>query len=148
MLRSNRGFTLVELMIVVLLMGLMLGFAVPALRSLGNSHSLKGAKEDVMAELQLARSKAMSTGVAQPVHFYPGTYGWDYHTHPASGGMSGFRFPRGVSYGWASAQSVNITMKTDGTADFPSGQNFIPLKNDQGLRDTIVVFASGQAFSQ
>ena len=62
MTRCSRGFTLVEMLIVVLLMGLMLGFAVPALRRMGNTHGLKGAKENIISQVQLARSRAISTG--------------------------------------------------------------------------------------
>ena len=149
MVRCSRGFTLVEMMIVVLLMGLMLAFAVPALRRLGNTQNLKGAKEDVIAQLQMARARAISTGLVQRMHFYPGTYGYDYHLHPATSPPSadqGWMFPKGVSY--ETNASVSIEMNPDGTASFPLGPNTIALKNQQGVRDTVAVMASGLVVSQ
>lgn len=150
MARCSRGFTLVELMIVVLLMGLMLAYAVPALRRLGNSQSVKGAKENIISQVQLARAKAISTGIDQPLHFYPGIYGWDYHVHTpgvAPTSLPGWKFPKGVSYGWATTQNVTITMKPNGTAEI-LGANMIPLMNLQGVRDTVVIMTSGIALSQ
>ena len=145
MLRSNRGFTLVEMMIVVLLMGLMLAFAVPALRRLGNSQGLKGAKENMISQIQLARAKAISTGIDQPVHFN-NNYGFNYHIHPSGVGTptTGWVFPNGVSYG-VSTFSSSVTMYANGKA---SNSVTIPLMNLQGARDTLVVLTSGLVMSQ
>lgn len=144
MLRSNRGFTLVEMMIVILLMGLMLAFAVPALRRLGASQGLKGAKENMVSQIQLARAKAISTGVDQPVHFN-NNYGFNYHIHPAGVGIPtvGWVFPNGVSY--ANGFSSSVTMYANGKA---SNSVTIPLQNLQGVRDTLVVLTSGLVMSQ
>lgn len=146
MLRSNRGFTLVEMMIVVLLMGLMLAFAVPALRRLGNSQGLKGAKENIISQVQMARARAISTGVDQPIHFYPGTFGYAYHIHPVGAATAsvGFQFPNGVNYG-SSSFSAAVTMQKDGKA---SNSLVIPLVNAQGVRDTIAILTSGMVLSQ
>lgn len=143
MLRSNRGFTLVEMMIVILLMGLMLAFAVPALRRLGNSQGLKGARDNMVSQLQIARARAISTGVKQPIHFYPGTYGFDYHLHPVNAATSstGWMFPNGVTY--ETSTNVNVEMMPDGRAQFPLGSSSIAIKNLQGQRDTVYVLASG-----
>lgn len=147
MVRCSRGFTLVEMMIVVLLMGLMLAFAVPALRRLGNTQNLKGARENIIAQVQMARAKAITTGVDQPIHFYPGTYGFDYHIHPVGVGVAtvGWNFPRGVSYGWSGGTLAAVTMQKDGTA---SNSVTIPLVNAQGVRDTVAVMVSGMVVSQ
>ena len=148
MLRSNRGFTLVEMMIVVLLMGLMLAFAVPALRKLGNSQGLKGTRDNIVSQLNLARARAISSGVKQPMHFYPGTYGWDYHLHPQGSATAtvGWKFPNGVTY--ETGASVNIEMMPDGTAQFPLGTSTIAIRNTQGARDTVVVLGSGMVVAK
>ena len=146
MLRSNRGFTLVEMMIVVLLMGMMLAFAVPALRKLGASQGLKGAKENIISQLQMQRAQAISTGVdSQRIHFNQ-NYGFDYHLHPASGTPTvGWHFPKGVTYATGFSNASDLIMKADGRA---SMSLTIPLMNQQGVRDTVVVLTSGLVMSQ
>lgn len=142
MQRSERGFTLAEMLIVVLLMGLMLAFAIPAFRSFGNSHNLKGAKEDMISQIQMARAKAISTGVDQPIHFN-NNFGYNYHVHVGSV-ITGFLFPRGVSYA-TTGYATTVTMYKNGTA---SNSLMIPLKNNQGVRDTIAILTSGLVMSQ
>ena len=146
MLRSNRGFTLAEMMIVILLMGLMLAFAVPALRRLGNSQGLKGAKENIISQLQLQRAQAISTGVdSQRIHFNS-NYGFDYHLHPASGTPTvGWHFPRGVTYASGFSDASDLIMRANGRC---SESLTIPLMNAQGVRDTIVILTSGLVLSQ
>ena len=97
----------------LLILGLMLGFAVPALRHLSNSQGLKGAQQNMVAQLQLARARAMSTGTDQIMHFFPGTYGYDYHLH--TGNPVGWNFPQGVTY--QRAADFKKKMLTDGSGN-------------------------------
>jgi len=145
--RSMRGYTLVELAVVLILLGLVFGFAVPALRNLGGSQSVKGARDNIISQLQMARAKAIATGVDQPMHFFPGTFGFDYHLHPIGVGTAtlGWNFPNGVSYGWATGTTFAVTMLKDGTAN-TSG--VIPLVNTKGVRDTVAVLTSGLVLAQ
>ena len=146
MLRSNRGFTLAEMMIVILLMGLMLAFAIPAFRRLGNSQGLKGAKENIVSQLQLARAKAISTGVdSPPIHFNT-SYGSGFHLHPAGVGVPNVNwlFSNGVTYG-TPGYSASVIMYKNGTA---STSLIIPLMNAQGVRDTVAVLQSGLVVAQ
>ncbi len=146
--RSDRGFTLVELAAVVLLMGLIFGFAVPALSSFRRSHDVKGARENIISQLNLARAKAIATGVDQPVHFYTGTYGFDFHVHPTGAPIAsivGWKLPKGVSYQWPVGSPMAVTMKKDGKA---STSLIIPITNTRGLRDTVAVLSSGLVLSQ
>jgi hypothetical protein len=95
----------------------------------------------------MARAKAIATGVDQPMHFFPGTYGFDYHAHPPGIGIpnAGWNFPNGVSYGWPTGTTFAVTMLKDGTAN-TSG--IIPLMNTKGTRDTVVILTSGLVIAQ
>src|SRR5205823_3541973 len=66
---SEQGFSLVELAIVVLVMGMLLTFAIPSYRSLSESYQLRGAAENIAGQLRLAREKAIGSGVTQQVQF-------------------------------------------------------------------------------
>jgi prepilin-type N-terminal cleavage/methylation domain-containing protein len=139
---DSSGFTLVELAIVVLIMGMLLAFSVPALQTLTNSNNLKGATQNIAAQMRLAREKAISTGVDQIIHFtpnYPSGTTYDYHIH--TGGVVGacWSLPKGVDY-----YTINVTggptLLKDGRS---SGSGLIVLQDKRGNRDTVMVQASG-----
>src|SRR6267378_4090715 len=135
------GFTLVELVVVLTVIAIVLTFSVPALRSLGGSHSLKGSAENIVAQLRLARQKAVSTGVAQPVHFLGTNV---YHIHYASGvsASAQWTLPLQIKFGRNLADWYTMTpdgrVVATGNAD-----GVIPLVDDRGNRDTVTVQSSG-----
>jgi type IV fimbrial biogenesis protein FimT len=55
----QRGFTLIELMVVVVLMAIIIAFATPGFEGAINSNRLTGAANEMMASLQAARSEAI-----------------------------------------------------------------------------------------
>lgn len=139
---SSRGFTLVELAVTILIIGMIFAFSIPAYRSISSTYQLKGATENLAGQLRLCREKAIATGEPQPMHF---TYNWtflgvtsDYHLHLASGAVpSSWKLPRGVTY---YSVTVNPTMLTDGRA---SASGEVVLQDQRGLRDTVSVQMSG-----
>jgi prepilin-type N-terminal cleavage/methylation domain-containing protein len=139
-LLRSRGFTLVELAAAMLVLGLLFAFSVPAFQSVSASYQLKGATQNIAAQLRLAREKAIATGTDQPMHF---TYQWagcnncDYHIHYPSGVGATWNLPRGVTY---YSVGVSPTMLKDGRAN-ASGD--IILQNQRGARDTVSVQMSG-----
>jgi prepilin-type N-terminal cleavage/methylation domain-containing protein len=140
----TRGFTLVEMAVTILVLGLLFAFSIPAYQNVSASYKLKGATESVAAQLRMAREKAIATGMDQPMHF---VYGWvdpidgvvsDYHIHYASGfSPAKWRLPRGITY---FSVGVNPTMNRDGRA---SASGNIILRDTRGYRDTVSVQMSG-----
>lgn len=57
--RKNRGFTLIELIVTVLILGILSSFALPAYTSFVADQRVKTAAFDVMSALVLARSEAI-----------------------------------------------------------------------------------------
>ena len=55
----RRGFTLIELMVVVAIMGVILGISIPAFRSIKEKAPLEQAISDVEAACRTARSRAI-----------------------------------------------------------------------------------------
>ncbi|MBI5892448.1 MAG: GspH/FimT family pseudopilin [Deltaproteobacteria bacterium] len=71
-MNNQKGMTLIELIIVVVIMGVMFIMAIPTFTS--TSHSkLKSAVRDVATELQMARMKAIYRNVEFRVLFSPGS---------------------------------------------------------------------------
>ena len=57
--RSVRGFTMVEMMVTLLVLGILLGIAVPSFRDASLSSRLTGYANDLVAGAQIARSEAI-----------------------------------------------------------------------------------------
>lgn len=135
-----RGFSLVELAVVILVLGMVMAFSVPAFQSISQSQRLKGAAENIAAQLRLAREKAIATGKSQEMHFtlnYPSGTPFDYHIHNAGVIGAAWELPRGITYYMV---GVNPRMLTDGRA---SASGRIVLRDSRGNRDTVTVQLSG-----
>ena len=57
---NNRGFTLVELLVVIGILGVMMGIAIPSFFSTTSKTALKRSTWDVMVELKASRQLAIS----------------------------------------------------------------------------------------
>ena len=77
---ASGGFSLVELAITVMILGMIFAFGVPAINGLSNRYQLRGAIDDISGQLKLAREKAIATGIDQTVHFSAGYMGADYRS--------------------------------------------------------------------
>ena len=143
-----RGFTLLEMAVVVLIVGIIATFSVPAYVKLNRSLQLKGAVQNMAGQLQLARQKAMATGTPQIMHLYQGTFGVDYHIHNTGQGPTGmWKFPKNVSYVWSAGTLAGqmVQMNADGRAD---RSGMVILRTLGGLADTINVQLSGLVLLQ
>src|SRR6185295_15686114 len=97
----SRGFTLVEMAITFLVLGLLLAFSIPAFQNISDSYRLQGATENIAAQLRLAREKAISTGQDQEMHFtlnYPTGTPYDYHIHNGTVVGACWALPKGITY--------------------------------------------------
>lgn len=139
---STRGFTLVELAVTILVLGLLFAFSIPAYQNVSASYQLKGATENVAAQLRLAREKAIATGMDQPMHFTYNYLDSDYHIHYASGFVPAkWKLPRGITYYSVTFTPISTpTMLRDGRTN-ASGN--IILRDTRGNRDTVSVQMSG-----
>ena len=61
--KSSQGFTLIELMIVVVLLGFILAFAIPAIQEFINRGRITGVSSDLTVDLANARMEAIRRGI-------------------------------------------------------------------------------------
>ena len=135
---AERGFSLVELAIVLVVMGLLLTFSIPGFRGLSSTYQLRGATENIAGQLRLARAKAIATGVEQPLHIPNST---TYHIHYPSGISTAWTLPRGVTFTNPTVGSW-LHMASDGHLN-ETGSRIIVVRNTRGALDTVSVQLSG-----
>jgi type IV fimbrial biogenesis protein FimT len=107
-MRSNSGFTMIELMITVAIMVILASLAAPSFFNLMSDHRLSGAANAVLADLNFTRSEALKRGVN--VSACPSTSPAD--TNPACSGSN-------WSVGWI----VFLDSNGDGSRDTGSGSS-------------------------
>ncbi len=134
------GFSLVEMAITILVLGMLFAFSIPAFQGISASHKLKGSTENLAAQLRLAREKAMSIQMEQPMHWAPNFMNSDYHIHYPSGFIPAngkWKLPRGITfYSWG----AHPKMMKDGRIDF---SGMVILRDARGNRDTVSYLTSG-----
>lgn len=149
-LTRSRGFSLVEMAIVLVIFGVLLSFSVPMIQGFTTTHNLKGAGENLAAQFRLARQIAIDTGKSQVIHcFYQSLNNGqinDYHIHSGGAVISGmWNLPKGITYNWVTGTQSVYTIGPDGRFS-PSGM--VILQNQKGRLDTVSVQGSGMITCQ
>ncbi|OGF18260.1 MAG: hypothetical protein A2W00_15415 [Candidatus Eisenbacteria bacterium RBG_16_71_46] len=143
--RGMRGFTLLEIVTVVLIMGVILGFSIPALQSINKSYQLKGASENLVGQIRLSRQKAISEDHQQQWTFDTSTNSYKVQDLTTSEWFGPFEMPKqvameSVSLSVGGVPGNTLTCLTDGRFN---GSGDIVLKSLRGDRDTVTVQMSG-----
>ena len=137
---NESGFSLIELMFVVIILGTMIAMSIPSMRGFRQSYDLRSATENIAAQLTLARQKAMAVDSTQFMHFGLNYMGCEYHIHNNNVMYPTWRLPRGVIFYLGSGTKTEFRMKSDGRC-MDSGM--VILEDVRGMRDTVSVLASG-----
>jgi type II secretion system protein H len=139
--RTPSGFTLIELMIVITIMGLLFTFTIPALNAFRQSSDMASSARNIARQLLLAREKAISTGQMQQLRFMANFQGTsDYHVWNGTSQVLSWKLPKNITYNWATGTNNTYRMTPDGRC-MDSG--LIILTDARGHADTVSVLSSG-----
>lgn len=67
--RNQDGYSMIELLVIVAIVGILLGISIPGLRSFGRSSGLKDNALQITTDLWLARQKAIATSSPHSIRF-------------------------------------------------------------------------------
>ena len=135
---DSRGFSIIELLMVVLVMGIVIAMSIPAYQKINQDWQVKGATQAISGRIQLARARAMATGVTQTVNCDTTVAPNSLWILNGTQNSTTWPLPRGLQFDVGSGGTFNIT--SDGRA---STSRTIVLRNLNGRRDTVSVEVSG-----
>ena len=104
---STGGFSLIELVIVLGVFGIIMGFGIPAFHHYLLSQALRGTSENLVQTLNLQRARAMAIGQNVILNFNTGApNGW---TVLAEGRSNHNNLPNGVTYASVNPGTLTLT---------------------------------------
>jgi type II secretion system protein H len=134
---GEAGFSIIELMVVVVIMTIVLAASIPALRQHTETVNLTKGSREVESSLKLARTRAVSTNNPVVVTFDTDNNTYflfededDDGAHDASETSSGpFEVPKKVSIGSVSFGSNTVTFTPSGAASETGSVVLVNTKN-------------------
>jgi len=141
--RDRRGFTLIEMSIVLVIMLAFLAMSVPFFTGFSGSTGLKTSEREIMTVLRTARSYAVSQNANFSAEFNgtvtPNTYRIANSTGTTIDKI--FSLPNGVTY--TTTALTTVTFTPNGGLTGPTAANTIAVRNSKGTKTITVNRTTG-----
>jgi prepilin-type N-terminal cleavage/methylation domain-containing protein len=140
---NQRGFTLIEVIMVVILLLIICGIAFQGFNRMSINSSLRTAARDIASDFQLTRQRAMAESATLTITFDPGNH---TYTVPTPGGGSLTKtlasYGSGITINSITTDAA-IGFQPRGTTTSPPG--VIVLTNSRASTATISINSTGRA---
>jgi type IV fimbrial biogenesis protein FimT len=139
----SRGFTLVELVVTVTIVGILAALAVPSMRQLYLAQQVRGAAADLQSALYYARSEAIKRAV--DVRVIPASNDWrqGWIVQLASGGAA-LRTQSALSDQLSAVSGSTVTYRNDGRLTAVPGAIAFRTSNTSIEARCVIVDLSGR----
>lgn len=132
---DERGFTLIEVMVVVAILGILVAMAMPDLTRTLDRYKLNTAARDLAGNIRLVRQRAID-GEGKLVYLYINKYQTVYYLYKGMN-TEEFKLPDGVTfYATPELDQYKLYFNIDGSPHPKSAGGYV-LKNSRG--DTVTV---------
>lgn len=130
--KSEKGFTLVELICVIMLLGIIVAIATPALAEFGQKRNLEMAARAMAIDMRKTRQKAITTGWGQLIEMY--THIDEYCIKDGKTGEQHFvTLPPGITYRSNNfPQKDNLRYLSFSRSGAPNSGGTVALTNTSG----------------
>jgi len=139
--KQDGGYSLAELLVVIVLAGLLLAMVVPNLLGLFRSYGTHVSARQIVSDLQSARVRSLSENVRYRFVFMPGSSGYVLQRRdPVSLAyvfVDGFTLPETTRF---TSVVANVEFVPNGTVRFPGATT---VTNNSGSQQSVVVSATG-----
>ena len=145
-MRSQRGFSLLEAVIVFCLIAMVVAIAAPRVQKMTRNGDLKAAARDMMGDFSYIRERAISENTNLSISF--DTSHTTYTLPGVASPKSSKSFAPDITMGVSFVGGVTaLTFQTRGTIS-PPGTNSITLTNGLGSTATIYTLTAGRIYVQ
>jgi prepilin-type N-terminal cleavage/methylation domain-containing protein len=139
MIANERGFTLVELLIGAMILGIIAAFAVPQFAGTLRAYRLQGATKVVWGDLHRARLMAIKENRSIRVDFT----GASYTIVRVDSGVVAFSRNLAISYPGVTASTSNDTVTFGSTGTAGGGGKTIQVQSAEGTK-TFTILTTGR----
>jgi type IV fimbrial biogenesis protein FimT len=148
--QPSRGFTLIELAVVLAVLGVVFAMSIPSFQSYRRTHLLQTGAENLLGQLRLARQKALGIQHDQRLTFSTASNNFTVQDLVTSQTFGPFTFPKEIVLDSATlveggVTGTSISALSDGRF---SGSGELVLKDPKGVRDTVSVEVSGMSLTR